>query len=232
MSKTSNEKDKAIVWGADHLATRAPVVVGLVGLCVAAEATMQLGDAGFVPVPRFRSLIYEYGGFWPGLLGNWRPNYPFQSGAMFLTHAFLHAGFWHLALNMVTLWSLSGPVLKRVGQMKFTVLYVLSILGGGFGYALLSDTFRPMVGASGALFGLAGAILAWDYVDRFALRRGVWPVARAALLLVLLNAALYVAMGGVLAWQTHLGGFIAGWIAALLVDPRSRAPRVDGPGAL
>ena len=95
-------------------------------------------------------------------------------------------------------------------------------MGGAAGYALLSDSFSPMVGASGALFGLAGAILAWDYVDRFALQDRLWPVARAVALLIALNVALYFAMGGMLAWEAHLGGFVAGWIAALLIDPVAR----------
>ena len=199
-----------------------PVLV-LMGLCIAIEAALQLGDAGLYGVARFRAQVYEYGGFWPGLLGNWRPNFPFQAWTMFLSYGFLHAGFMHLGLNMITLWSLSGSVMNRVGGPKFLFIYILSMLGGGVGYALLADSFRPMVGASGALFGLAGAILAWDYVDRFILRAGLWPVARAVLLLAALNVALYYAMGGILAWETHLGGFMAGWIAALLVDPRGRA---------
>ena len=90
------------------------------------------------------------------------------------------------------------------------------------GFAALSDSFRPMVGASGALFGLAGAILAWEYVDRYTLHERLWPVARAVLLLVVLNIALFYAMDRLLAWETHLGGFIAGWFAALLIDPRGR----------
>lgn len=195
-------------------------VLSLIGLCLLVEAVLRLGELGLFGVPRFRALVYEFGGFWPGLLSTWRPNYPLQPTTMFLTYAFLHAGLWHLVLNMVTLWSLAGPVVARVGQMKFLILYALAILGGAVGYALLADGYRPMVGASGALFGLAGAILAWDYVDRFALRERLWPVARAALLLVALNVALYYAMGGVLAWETHLGGFVAGWVAALLIDPR------------
>ena len=80
-----------------------------------------------------------------------------------------------------------------------------------------------MVGASGGLFGLAGAILAWEYVDRFVLREALWPVARAVLLLVALNVLLYYAMDRLLAWEAHLGGFIAGWIMALLIDPRPHA---------
>ena len=141
---------------------------------------------------------------------------------MFLTYGFLHAGVLHLVLNMITLYSLSGSILERIGSAKFTLLYATSILGGGIGFALLADTYRPMVGASGALFGLAGAILAWEYVDRFSLEERLWPVARAALLLAVLNVALYYAMDKLLAWEAHLGGFIAGWIVALLIDPRSR----------
>ncbi|MEM6385424.1 MAG: rhomboid family intramembrane serine protease [Pseudomonadota bacterium] len=199
-----------------------PVLV-LIMLCCAVEVLLQMGDAGAFGIPRFRLVVYEFGGFWPGLLADWQPNYPYQPTLMFATYAFLHAGLWHLLLNMVTLWTLGGPVVARVGGAKFLTIYGLSILGGAAGYALLAANFRPMVGASGALFGLAGAVLAWEYVDRFILRAGLWPVARAALLLVALNVALYYAMGGVLAWETHLGGFIAGWIAALLVDPRGRA---------
>lgn len=199
-------------------------VSSLIAVCVVIELVLQLGDAGFFGIPRFRALVYEYAGFWPGLLSGWRPNYPFQDITMFLSYGFLHAGFWHLALNMVTLWSLGAAVFARVGGPRFLLIYGLSTLGGGLGYALLADTYRPMVGASGALFGLAGALLAWDYVDRFALSERLWPVARAALLLAALNVALYYAMGGLLAWETHLGGFVTGWIAALLVDPRGRRP--------
>ena len=148
------------------------------GLCILIELGLQLGDLGLFDIPRFRAQVYEYAGFWPGLLVNWRPNYPFQTSLMFLTYGFLHAGLWHLTLNMITLWSLSGAVSARVGSVKFLTIYALSILGGGAGYAIFADTFRPMVGASGALFGLAGAILAWEYVDRFLLRKGLWPGRR------------------------------------------------------
>lgn len=85
-----------------------------------------------------------------------------------------------------------------------------------------------MVGASGALFGLAGAIVAWDYLDRFLLSEGLWPVLRTVLFLVGLNIALWWAMGGQLAWETHLGGFVTGWVMAMLLDPRGR-PMDDPP---
>jgi membrane associated rhomboid family serine protease len=205
-------------------------IIALVVLCVGIEALLQLGDLGIIDVPRFRSTVYEYGGFWSGLLENWRPNYPLQPWAMFVTYGFLHGGLMHLGLNMVTLVSLALPVARRVGGAKMLLIYALAMLGGGLGFALLSDSFRPMVGASGALFGLAGAILAWEYIDRFTLQERLWPVARAILFLAALNVALYYAMDRVLAWEAHLGGFIMGWIAALLIDPRADVgPEADDP---
>ena len=207
-----------------HGASRGAVIalVTLVAVCTLIELVLQLGDRGLIGPARFRQLAYEYGGFWQGLLDDWRPNYPLQPWTMFLTYGFLHAGLVHLVVNMITLVSLGRAVLDRVGIGKAALLYAGSILGGAIGFALLSDSFRPMVGASGALFGLAGAILAWEYVDRFALRERLWPVARAVLFLALLNVVLYYAMDRLLAWETHLGGFLAGWIIALLVDPRGR----------
>ena len=198
------------------------VLLTIIGICLLVETLLQLGDLGLLGIPRFRSFIYENFGFWAGLLDNWRPNYGLQPALMFLTYGFLHAGLLHLALNMITLYSLGGPIFERVGNKAFTVLYAASLLGGAAGFALLSDTVRPMVGASGALFGLAGALLAWDYVDRFTLQERLWPVARAVLLLAALNVALYFAMDRLLAWEAHLGGFVAGWVMALLIDPRGR----------
>lgn len=194
----------------------------LTGVLVAIEIVLQLGDLGLFGGPRFRATVYEYLGFWPGVLAGWTSNYALQPYVMFVTYAFLHGGLVHLAVNLVTLWSLGRAVLARVGVPGFAIIYAVSMLAGAVGFALLGHGFRPMVGASGALFGLAGAILAWNYVDRFTYALGLWPVARAVLLLLLLNVVLYYAMDRLLAWETHLGGFLGGWLAATLVDPRGR----------
>lgn len=192
----------------------------IVFVCVAIELILLLADWGlaFSSSLRFRS--YEYAGFWSGLLGSWTPNYPLQPYTMFLTYGFLHAGIGHLVVNMVTLVSVGNIVVERVGPLRFIYLYVIATIGGGIGYGLLAPTLTPMVGASGALFGLVGGVLSWSYIDRFSLNEALWPVARAALFLVGLNIVLWWAMDGQLAWETHLGGFVAGWIGALLIDPR------------
>jgi rhomboid protease GluP len=198
------------------------VVTTLIGLCVAVELSLQMADWGLIGTTRLRQTAYEYGGFWPGLLSNWRPNYTGQPLAMFVTYSFLHGGLAHLVFNMVTLWSLSPAVIKRIGGRGFLFLYGGAVVGGAIGYSLLGEGTQPMVGASGALFGLAGAFLAWTYIDRYTAEQGLWPIAQAAILLLVLNLVLWWAMGGQLAWETHLGGFITGWILALLIDPRPK----------
>ena len=133
---------------------------------------------------------------------------------MFASYGFLHGGFVHLFVNMITLASLGRLVIERVGQWRFAVIYALSLLGGAVGFALLSTAVQPMVGASGALFGLAGVLTGWDYTERRLAREGIGPVLRVVVLLIGLNLVMYWAMDGSLAWETHLGGFLAGWMAS------------------
>ncbi len=188
------------------------------------EVTLNLGDLGLIGSSRLRGMVYDYGAFWPGLMDNWKPNYAAQPYTMFVTYGFLHGGLIHLTVNMITLWSLGGVILYRVGRASFAFIYVAAILGGAVGFALLVPGLRPMVGASGALFGLAGALLAWKYVDQHSEEGVRWSIAKDVLLLIGLNLVLWWAMDGQLAWQAHLGGFLAGWIAALIVD---RSPLTD-----
>ena len=203
-------------------------IIGLVlAVAVGVEAVLALADIGLIGALTSRSLAYQYAGFWPGLLGDWEANYLLQPWAMFVSYAFLHGGLLHLIVNMITLWSLGHAAVARVGRGGFSLLYFLSVIGGALGYAALWNDPVPMVGASGALFGLAGAWLAWEYVDRFSERAGLWPVVRVVLMLIALNVVMWWSLNGQLAWQTHLGGFITGWIAAMLIDPRPRKARED-----
>ena len=200
-----------------------PVLFVVVATCAGIELVLQLADYGFLANTGLRSRAYEYAGFWPGLMHGWQPNYPSQPYVMFLSYALLHGGAAHLVVNMITLISLGQAVCERVGSFGFTAVYAAAVLGGALIFGLLTRSTQPMVGASGGLFGLAGAVLAWNYIDRFNAHRRLWPVARVILLLVALNLVMWWVLDGLLAWQTHLGGFVSGWIAALLIDPRARA---------
>lgn len=198
------------------------ILLSIIAICSFIEIALTASDYEWVGPARSRLLVYEYAGFWPGLLNNWQPNYPLQPYAMFLTYGFLHGGLMHLFVNMYTLWTVGRVVNERVGASGFVLLYIASLFGGAAGFGLLASNLTPMVGASGALFGLIGGLLAWGYVDRFNFNENLWPIGRAVLILLALNLILWWAMDGQLAWETHLGGFVSGWIVALLIDPRPR----------
>jgi membrane associated rhomboid family serine protease len=205
--------------GQERADWRHPVVLAILVLCLVPEVILSGADWGLWGTPRWRLWALQNAGFWSGLLHNWRPNYALQPYAMFLTYGFLHAGAVHLIVNMMTLVSLGPPLADHLGAKRLTVLYAGSILGGALGFAALSSEVLPMVGASGALFGLAGAHVALHYQERRILHATQVPVLRTILGLVALNLVLWWAMNGQLAWQTHLGGFVSGWILALWLNP-------------
>lgn len=180
-------------------------------LSIVPELVLTGADLGIWGDRGWRLAAYQYGGFWSGLLIDWRPNYPMQSIVMFVTYGFLHGGVLHLFFNVMALLSL-GPVLAaRLGEWWFLGLYATSQLIGALVFAGVGPVDAPMIGASGALFGLAGAWLADRHARRARLGMSTWPTIRVVLWLVAINAALWWALAGSLAWETHLGGFIAGW---------------------
>ena len=76
-----------------------------------------------------------------------------------LSYAFLHGNVLHLLFNLSTLLSV-GPALERtLGSVRFLLLYVISALGGGLGTCLLYPPGDPVVGGSGALFGMLGCAI-------------------------------------------------------------------------
>lgn len=199
-----------------------PVLIWLAVLLAFPELVLQAADLGLFGSARWRPLAYQNFAFWVGLLYDWRPNYAIQPYAMFVTYSILHGGFGHLIGNLAALFVLGPIVIDQAGARGFLAVWLLSVLGGAVAFGLLSSSAQPMVGASGALFGLAGAWLAWDGQEARRARTSLWPVANRVAGLVLLNLALWVLQGGRLAWETHLGGFVTGWIWAMWIAPSSR----------
>lgn len=206
----------------------APVIFFLIVSATVIELALQAADAGLWSTSRLRMFIYQNAAFWPGLLKGWSPNYSAQPYTMFLTYAFLHGGLVHLIVNMITLVSLGMPVVRDVGQARFLVIYVISTLAGAIVFAVMTSSFRPMVGASGALFGLAGALVVWN--ARHTLAQDVSLAVKAAsvlwpiFILLVLNALMYFGFDKNVAWETHLGGFLGGALAAVFMrvkDPSS-----------
>ena len=123
----------------------------------------------------------------------------------FITSAFLHAGFWHFAFNMINLYVLGIELERYIGKWRFAVLYLFSAFMGNlgvYGWALLTNAWHiGVVGASGAVFGLLGAWLAFSGIgtDNF---KSILVLAGINLVYSLINSGI--------SWQSHLAGFIGG----------------------
>lgn len=198
----------------------------IIALCCGAEGLLLGADWRLWGSPVWRSESYQYGAFWAGLLHGWQSNYALQPLVMFITYPFLHSGPSHLIGNMLTLVWLGPIALARLGTRGFLLLYLAAVLGGGAVFGLISRSPSPMIGASGAIFGLVGAWTFWDWQNRQqpALPRSktLWPTLGILLGLGLFNLANWALLGGMLAWQTHLGGFLAGGSFAALWDAYTR----------
>ena len=204
-----------------------PAVLAILLLCCLIEALLQAADLGLIGSPRWRALAYENAGFWAGLLRGWTPNYAAQPALMFFSYAPLHSGLSHLTGNMLPLWILGNIVTARAGQRGFLAIWLLATIGGALAFGLITTSPRPMVGTSGALFGLAGAWMAWEAQDRRAAGQSLWPVLGWLAGLVVLNLVYFWLQHGLLAWETHLGGFLAGGLWGLLRKPRAQPALAD-----
>ena len=205
-----------------------PMILALIAVYCGIEAVLQGADHRLWGTVLWRPLAYQYGGFWAGLMrGGWLANYPGQTAAMFVTHSSLHAGLSHLLGNMLALVALANLLADRIGRLEFLALWALSALAGAFVFGLIGPASQPMVGTSGALFGLAGLLLVREAQSRRAdgqsLRAVLFTVLGWLLGLAALNLASWWLQNGILAWQAHLGGFLAGLAWGLARDQRRLA---------
>jgi membrane associated rhomboid family serine protease len=123
----------------------------------------------------------------------------------FLTSMFLHAGIIHLALNMWALWIVGRVIEQALGPGRFLGLYLVSGLGGSLAVYLFTGPYLT-VGASGAIFGLFGAL--------FILLRRVGRDTSSMLSLIVINVVFTFLIPGI-SIAGHLGGLATGTIAAL-----------------
>jgi membrane associated rhomboid family serine protease len=135
------------------------------------------------------------------------------------TSIFLHFGILHLALNMYALFIIGNVVESELGRIRYLALFLVT---GWFSSAIAYWLTPPLVavqggltlqisaGASGAIFGLFGVFLAYNYRRRhlaFYANR-----MRQMLMLIVLNIVFTFAIPGI-SWQAHVGGLVAGLIA-------------------
>jgi membrane associated rhomboid family serine protease len=154
----------------------------------------------------------------------------------FLTSAFAHGGFAHIAFNMYALWVMGTYLEPMLGRARFVAVYLLSALGGSVMYLLLSSPpsaadiavgdygmwWTGAVGASGAVFGLFGAFLV--------LQRRLGRSAAGMYVVIGINAVIGFVLPNV-AWQAHLGGLLTGAAAAAAIayTGRNRGPMAAPP---
>jgi membrane associated rhomboid family serine protease len=123
-----------------------------------------------------------------------------------VTAMFLHASILHIGFNMYALWVIGRPIEQYLGTARYVGLYFVSGLAGSAG-ALLQSPFTPVLGASGAIFGILGAmmILEWQVTG---------SLAGQAAALVAINLGLSFVIPGI-SWGGHVGGLIGGILIML-----------------
>jgi membrane associated rhomboid family serine protease len=159
------------------------------------------GAGGLFGENQISQFIADFAVFGPGVAeGEWY---------RLVTAGFLHAGIIHIGFNMFLLLILGRLLEPALGTPRFLALYFASLLAGSFG-ALILDPNDFTIGASGAVFGLAGAVFV------IARGRGMEALAGEIGFLILFNLALgffvsRISVGG------HIGGLIGGVLCALAI---------------
>lgn len=149
----------------------------------------------------------------------------------FVLSMFAHAGLLHIGMNSVVLLALAGPLVTRMGRppagwLRFFVFYFVAGLAGGVMFVALNlGGVVPAVGASGAISGLIGLVSRISGEHRglvplmsAEMARRIWDFVKTNLWLILLFTVPILLSGGSggIAWEAHLGGFLAGLIGARL----------------
>lgn len=141
-----------------------------------------------------------------------------------ITSAFTHVDVWHIAFNMLALWVLGPQLEAAIGRVRFLALYLLSALAGSTAVYWLAAENGATLGASGATFGLMGALLVIAFK--------VGGDVRQIMTWIGINVVITVLGSQFISWQAHLGGLLGGMaIAAILVyAPRTRRTQVQALG--
>jgi membrane associated rhomboid family serine protease len=138
--------------------------------------------------------------------------YPWQ----LITYQFLHGGFSHIFFNMLMLWMFGMEIENLMGSRKFLVFYLLAGIGGGILQLLFGSGAGPVIGASGAVFGVMVAF-AMYFPDRLVYIYFLLPV-KAKYLIVFMMVIEFLSVGdaSLVAHLAHLGGAIVGFIFVMM----------------
>ena len=129
-----------------------------------------------------------------------------------LTSMFIHNGFWHLFGNMITLFFFGRAVYQLVGPNKFMLIYFVGGIAGNLLYVLLGESLSIAVGASGAVYTIAGTLV----VMAPNIRVAIWGIVPMPLWVAIILFFVIWSIPGFIpgiAWQAHLGGLVVGLVA-------------------
>jgi rhomboid protease GluP len=193
--------------------SRLPVTFGLIAACVTVYVAVAIAGQGYgyplnVGLVTQPSEVLARGALVPAAVAGgqvW----------LLLSSMFLHSGFIHLALNMLSLYFLGSFVEQAFGKSRFLALYLCSGLAGGIAYLYFGAFEVPAVGASGAIFGLLGGVFGYS------VRRGTFswqnPLIRQLLILTALNLYIGFSVPNI-SNTAHIGGLVGGaafgWLTA------------------
>lgn len=142
------------------------------------------------------------------------------------TYALVHdvSGPTHVVLNMLALWVIGRVLEPALGWWRFAALYVLSAVGGAVFALWVSDPLQPVVGASGAVYGMFAAL--------FLVTRVRGGQVRSIAVLIGLNLVVSFLLPGI-SWQVHVGGLLTGAVVALVFSLAGglRPGRAKAPSA-
>jgi len=161
-------------------------------------------------------------------VANWGGDYaPLTIGAhqywRLLTSCFLHFGIVHIGFNMYVLYQIGPFIQMAFGRIRYLLIYFSAGLGG----SIVSVFVHPMsvgAGASGAIFGLYGAVFGFLLIKRRSLDPAVTKsIAKSAGIFVLYNVV-YGSITRTTDLSAHFGGLVTGFVVGmLLIRPRAMA---------
>lgn len=199
----------------------------LTGIMLLTECLGQLSDHGWFGDLDLRGIMISYGAFWdflfpPGVVD--QTLYPGQSYLMFITYALLHAGTIHVLMNAAIFIALGKTLALYYGLRLTLMTMLLGAVCSGITFGLLETTAAPMVGASGVVFALIGVWLQTSRAEALRTGRPARSASVVIISLIVLHFFMDIFMGGQIAWQAHLGGFVMGYFVVPWFVGREKLP--------
>ena len=160
-------------------------------------------------MPSWNELFYQYGALHGTLVVVYGETY------RLFTSMFLHSNAMHMVMNMLSLYMVGRMVERLFKSWAYLSLYFISGLFGSFAYMYMS-LFDSAVGASGAIFGIFGALAGFAWVHRNSMQRQFMQFMRDFGIILVINFFIGIIFPSI-AMSAHIGGLIAGVIGGMII---------------